>query len=1166
MDALRDNTLVVFAGAGVSKGKPACLPDFKQLAWEIASGTGAEPRKGESEDRFLGRLRQENGTNVHVLAAKALSRDGLKPTELHFSLVWLFSRLQSVRLVTTNFDELFEQAAETEDLLDANPDLFRAPALPMGHDFSGIVHVHGAVSHPHEMVLTDEDFGRAYLTEGWARRFLISLFRQYTVLFVGYSHNDTDMHYLARALPASETKRYALIESGSDDAQRWQALKVEAISYPESSDHRALYVGIERLANTVNRGVLDWEREISYLAQRPPPLGGEEEDTIEEALSDDGKIEFFTKHASSPEWISWLDGRNHLDALFKSENTLNNRESTLSRWLAQKFVCTSADELFLLIGRHSMRLHPHFWSQLGWQVRQNEAGTLNANGLSRWVSVLLAAIPANANVDRFVLYDLGTQCANHQLFNSLLQVFEAMTAGRLTLKPGLSWNDDEEARIDLKLPLVSESHYLWELWENTLKPNLSQVAEPLLKLVIRRLVEQYQSSCAWQKANREWDSASWGRSAIEPHEQDSFRDPIDVLIDTGRDCLKWLAENQENAASHWCDQLVAADAPLLRRLAVYTVSARLDLTAVDKVDWLLTHDILHDSAAQHEVFQLARQAYPAASKEKRADLIAAVHAYRWRDDEEPDKEGYNARRQLNWFAWLHEAAPNCPLAQKALDDVTKQVPGYKPGKYLDLLSYSEGWDGPKSPWSTEELLSKPASEWLDELLAFRSSETHRFEYERSELLQEVTEAARQQFDWGVELVEALIGIGKWDVDLWPNLMHAWQDMELSEEEFGEILSCLDRAELFEEHALEIARVLFALVKNKGKPYALSLLPHANVLANALWKSLDSEVVEVENHRWLNKALGHPAGELSLFWLNGLSVWRNAQDPTPKSLTDEFRPALSAIMDNSASPGRLGRSVLASDLAFLLTVDEAWTRHNLLPLFASDSNDFYVVWDGFLTRGRLYPAVAECMEQVFLQAVEPLAYIEFARRKRFIGYYTSMLAYHAENPVEVWIPRLFQYGGQDVGEVLTSSISDHIRRLNEATQTEWWQRWLRRYWKNRLHGVPVALAPGEVAHMLHWPTHLTEVFPEAVALALKLNPTPLEHGWMIRELKESNLPQRHPEEVAQLLLHYEKFNLPGHTWYDALELMNKLLDSSISDDLKYSLRELRARKGFENRDS
>ncbi|MGR5939314.1 SIR2 family protein [Bacillus pacificus] len=35
------------------------------------------------------------------------------------------------------------------------------------------------------------------MTEGWARRFLVDLFSNYTVLFVGYSHNDPVMKYLA---------------------------------------------------------------------------------------------------------------------------------------------------------------------------------------------------------------------------------------------------------------------------------------------------------------------------------------------------------------------------------------------------------------------------------------------------------------------------------------------------------------------------------------------------------------------------------------------------------------------------------------------------------------------------------------------------------------------------------------------------------------------------------------------------------------------------------------------------------------------------------------------------------------------------------------------------------------------------------------------------------
>jgi hypothetical protein len=42
------------------------------------------------------------------------------------------------------------------------------------------------------MVLTDADFGRGYLVEGWARRFLVELFRHCTVLFVGYKPQRPD--------------------------------------------------------------------------------------------------------------------------------------------------------------------------------------------------------------------------------------------------------------------------------------------------------------------------------------------------------------------------------------------------------------------------------------------------------------------------------------------------------------------------------------------------------------------------------------------------------------------------------------------------------------------------------------------------------------------------------------------------------------------------------------------------------------------------------------------------------------------------------------------------------------------------------------------------------------------------------------------------------------
>ena len=151
LNALQDGRLVIFAGAGVSMGAPANLPDFPRLARQIAEGTGQAIREREPEDRFLGRLKAA-GIDVHRRAAELLQRSGTEPTGLHLDLLRLSTRPENVRIVTTNFDLLFEQAAT--DLFGATTRVFLAPALPYGQRFQGIVNVHGSVSEPDEMVLT----------------------------------------------------------------------------------------------------------------------------------------------------------------------------------------------------------------------------------------------------------------------------------------------------------------------------------------------------------------------------------------------------------------------------------------------------------------------------------------------------------------------------------------------------------------------------------------------------------------------------------------------------------------------------------------------------------------------------------------------------------------------------------------------------------------------------------------------------------------------------------------------------------------------------------------------------------------------------------------------------------------------------------------------------
>ena len=1151
-DALNDDKLVLFAGAGVSKGKPAGLPDFRDLARAIARGTGERRKYLEPEESFLGRLKEQRGTRVHKRAARILSNIDSEPTNLHKDLLRLFKRDHKVRLVTTNFDGLFEQAVDSEDVFDTKPEVFGAPALPLGLDFTGIVHVHGAVSQPESMVLTDQDFGRAYLTEGWARRFLVDVFRTYTVLFVGYSHNDTIMNYLARALPKSdEFKRFALTDSMTAAQMRWQTLGIQTISYTKSRGHRALHSGVNGLARYARRSILEWKREIETIAQNPLPHDKESADIIEESLNDPDKTPFFANAASDPAWIEWLDERKHLSAIF-GHGKLSAVDGVISGWLAGKFACQAADRLFLLIGEHNTRLHPNLWWNIGYAISSGELAP-DQDILSRWVSVLLADIPANTIGGQHNLLDLGVRFAQNRLFDRVLQLFEAMTASRLELESGFSLDDRGESPIDAELKFVGETHVVWGLWKDCLEPHLCQVTRPLLGLVIRRIEERHLTLRSWNQ------SENWERPAIEEHPQNLSTGLSTILVDAARDTLEWLAENEGKSAPFWRDQLANSDAPLLRRLAIHLVIVQSEITPDEKIAWLLTEIDIHDPEIHHEVFRLAEQAYPHARQESKASLINAVSAFRWKDEKDPDQDKITARHHLRWFSWLHSKDSCCSLAKQALNSVSSSHPDISAPVNPDFLTYSGVSFGPRSPWTVDQLLSRSADDWREELKSFNPANSYMIN--RNGLLYNLAEAAQRQFDWGMELAESLARHGDWEVDLWSSLLQAWVAMELSEQEYTRVLSCISETSLAKSHAFGIANVLLALVRNQGKPYALRLLSRANESAMALWQDLDRKETGDEHDDWLHRAGEHAAGRLTDFWIDGLSLWCNAKGPASKRKNDQYRVALTTVVSDPTIPGMLGRSVLLSNFPFLLHADREWTLENLLPSFNPDSDNWEVARES-LARINIDPDVADLLHKAFLEAVQWSSSEGEYVRGQFILRYIYMIAYFVEDPLNTWIPKLFNDGGEDIGEVFTSNLNEkYLWEMEEATQREWWQRWLKGYWVNRLEGVPYALTPKEIAHMLHWPAQLTAVFPEAVALAMRMGETTSEFGNLLYSLGKSNLSERFPSEIARFLLHLDNIGVQDH-WWGAKDLLKDLLESSISDDIKHNLRELMAKQGIE----
>ena len=211
---LEDDRVVLFCGAGVSRG--AGLPDYVELVKQVYQEMGfTPPVKGHSKwewpDRLLGDLEIISLPGmVRTEVVIALDKQA-KNLSFHKALLRLarLNRHSGLRLVTTNFDTFFEAA---DPSLHLGHNLHSGPILPIPRDdrsgsWQSLVHLHGRLEplpHPNDhLIMTSADFGRAYLTEGWAARFVTHLFANFTVLFVGYSLNDPVLRYMTDAFGAA---------------------------------------------------------------------------------------------------------------------------------------------------------------------------------------------------------------------------------------------------------------------------------------------------------------------------------------------------------------------------------------------------------------------------------------------------------------------------------------------------------------------------------------------------------------------------------------------------------------------------------------------------------------------------------------------------------------------------------------------------------------------------------------------------------------------------------------------------------------------------------------------------------------------------------------------------------------------------------------------------
>lgn len=1144
LTAQRDGSLAIFAGTGVSMATPSNLCNFKGLAERISAHSTMRYDSRERPDRFLGRLQKRLGTDVQREACEVLTPANSKPAPLHHALFKLFSSPSSVRLVTTNFDPHFTTASRSI-WHSGSVEIFYAPALPLGSDFNGLVYLHGSVREPSRMVLTDLDFGRAYLTQGWARRFLVGLFQSYTVLFVGYSHEDVVMDYLARGLPPSDrVKRFALIPETQDTAE-WEFRGIEPIAYPcppDDREHQNLSAGLQAWADRSSRGFLEREQIIREIVQHPPSPDPASADEIIDALSDLSTTRFFTKHADRVEWLEWIAGQGFLKPLFSSLGDINTVQHELTCWIAEKLMLQQHQRVLAIVEKGGGVLHPNVsWRFLLFMCnRQREPGVL-----APWLAVFLAQ-PQSKNRDVEQLERLLESCEYPHESDCAIALFAHLTAPETRLVPAwpFSTSDDEVESIDFEVTIPSPGHHLRDVWRTHFQPHLDEFAMVLEPIITAHLIRAHTLSRMVGKVTEDFDPTSERCSAIEPGERGGFgHDTFAVVIDAARSIMEFLLTTNPVVAQANIERYVLTRIPILTRLAIHGVRKSPVLTGDKKLLWLESHALLFSIAAEEEVFAVLRAAYPDASPAQRSRSLDAIGA--GPPESLAARLGADAvqRAIFERFVVMQKSTLDCELVAAriaTLQTTNPRLRGTTSHRPDELIAQS---GLTRSPVSQSEMLAISPEIFAKTLLGYRcTSEVEtRARSIWEGLIAAVGRAAVKEPAWGLGLMQALAEHSAWDVELWNGLLQGCGEAKFSDDEWGRFLEFLDG---FVPKILardNLCQLLLDCVKRQENSIPDALLELADRVSRRVWEACLNEESE-ETEDWLDRSINRPAGKLAQFWMHVLSRKRDAQEKRqPLGVAD--REFFAAVVHSHTFSGALARTIFVGTLPFLMAVDPEFARSELVPFLDWESNEEHAhqSWQGLIYWARWLPVVEE---------LRPLLRGTFARLARFSENYRSALAGRVAHLAlfgydDPWTDGLLPEYIERAGERERCEFARVFAQQLEITPADQlksvWERWLRPYVESRIRGVPLPMSPGESQEMLNWGLHLDPVFAEFAALFSKTTVTIKYSGPFIHGLAKSALPMEAPEAVAELLSVVLQ-NEVVYDWDDVGKIVRVLIES------------------------
>jgi hypothetical protein len=1011
--ALQEKGDVVYiCGAGVSK--TIGLPTFRELVEHIYQELREtwDPHLAEREvmreggelagqyDRVLRSLERRLGASD--LSRNQRMRERIRAvirTRLavpddanfwnHLALLELSRNEEGrTRLLTTNFDTVFERAWRTTHQGSIGSHAGAAMPQPKVAGFEGVLHLHGRLADTGidpalsetNLVLTSPEFGDAYLRSGWASRYVYDLVRACTVVLVGYEADDPPMRYLLEVLEADRErypdlhKVYAFVPYavGQEDLRLalWEAKGVEPIPYrTQDHDHSLLY-----------RALREWRRyaqdPTAWRRGRLREILSQEPDAIEDPIMQECVA--LLRHGDASQILGELSPAAEWLSVLVEKGVFRKETVRVGEWIASRIADPGMIRACAGLG--------FIDEQSGWLIdraMEREQQNLTPVRLRAWHLIIRDKGQPRPHGFDDRWFRAARRIKNGDITHDVRSVVGRLLCPRLVIsKPVRCWRatEDEEQPetlgtlidIDFKAAEHPSADDILKSWPENIEQEIA-----LFRVLERELIDALEEATDVVFLDR-WDRASRDVPSVARHAQNQYSSGFYRITRVLADLWQLIASKDGDVARFLVADWARSAYLLVRRLYLFVLCQSQVFSTQETLSVLMALDdgMFWASDAQVEIMRLLTVRWAELVAEGRANIEARIRQGVPRNlypatafEEEGEWESISDSsifRRLKRIAATGGALSAESL--KLLTEIVARHPEWEPnpGDRDDFSVWHESGYGPEG--HPELLTNVPDNALVKE--ALRLQQERRFE--EGDIWRVFCSADP---DRALRGLGADAAAGEWNVDAWSTLL--WSATERDQDAFQIAL-----ADALLQLPVQIVRRLLHPGTSWLQRRRTNLMaPDQNGRPRycLLWDKLaaitygaDGVVDDDADRRdVLSDTLGHPGGLLAWTIVQALNETKPRANAT---LGPEFTPRFNHAVDGHGLAGLLARVHFSQVLAYLDYIDPEWTAQQLVPCFAWDHSDADALWQGRamdrIGSARLFNSLKPAMLEAFERLDSP----------------------------------------------------------------------------------------------------------------------------------------------------------------------------------------------------